>query len=168
MGPRKSTNLSATSFREALALRSPDKDRLVLHSDNGGENRSFTMLRLTSKHCKAHSWSRKHTPADNPIMEAFFKYFRDEVLYHGDFFRSEAEIKREMERFKDRYNNERIHTALKGCTPIEYEQKYPCVFKIFTASEEPKTKERYLEEPETMEYVNVDANDVQGIENQGL
>ena len=62
-------------------------------------------------------------------MEAFYKTLRTELLYIGDFFHSVVEFERRLAEFMDFYNNQRIHTSLNGCTPVEYEQKYPHVKK---------------------------------------
>ena len=69
------------------------------------------------------SYSRPRTPYDNSVMEAFFKSFKAELIYRGRFT-SEAQLRREIEKYMTFYNTVRPHAANNYKTPAEKEDNY--------------------------------------------
>ena len=62
---------------------------------------------------------RKGTCLDNSIMENFFGLLKSELLYLREFDSME-ELRIELERYIDYYNNKRIKAKLKGLSPVQY------------------------------------------------
>lgn len=63
--------------------------------------------------------SRKENCLDNSPMENFFGILKQEMFYGTDFKSYEASIK-EIERYIEWYNKDRIKTKLKGMSHINY------------------------------------------------
>lgn len=63
--------------------------------------------------------SRKGNCLDNSIMENFFGLLKSELLYLREFDSME-ELRIELERYIDYYNNKRIKAKLKGLSPVQY------------------------------------------------
>jgi putative transposase len=62
---------------------------------------------------------RKGNCLDNSIMENFFGLLKSELLYLREFDSME-ELRIELERYIDYYNNKRIKAKLKGLSPVQY------------------------------------------------
>lgn len=62
---------------------------------------------------------RKGNCLDNSVMENFFGLLKSELLYLREF-RSMEELRIELERYIDYYNNRRIKAKLRGLSPVAY------------------------------------------------
>lgn len=62
---------------------------------------------------------RKGNCLDNSIMENFFGLLKSELLYLREFDSME-ELRIELERYIDYYNNKQIKAKLKGLSPVQY------------------------------------------------
>ena len=62
---------------------------------------------------------RKGNCLDNSIMENFFGLLKSELLYLREFDSME-ELRIELERYIDYYNNKRIKAKLKRLSPVQY------------------------------------------------
>ena len=75
------------------------------------------------KHLREHrifqSMSRKGNCLDNAPMENFFGILKQE-MYYGRIYRSYEELSREIHRFVDYYNQDRIRESLHWMSPVEY------------------------------------------------
>ena len=63
--------------------------------------------------------SRKATCLDNAVAENFFSLLKTELLYLQEFHSIEH-LKREIERYIEYYNNQRIKLRLCGMSPVQY------------------------------------------------
>lgn len=94
-----------------------------LFVDNGSEF-SGRLLDMWAYHYKVQiDFSRPGKPTDNSFIETFNGSFRDECL-NLHWFESLAEAKREIEAWRQDYNETRPHMALNDLTPGEFARKY--------------------------------------------
>ena len=94
-----------------------DKDKLILHSDNGGPMKGATMLATLEKLGVAASFSRPRVSNDNPYSESLFKTLKYCPQY-PEIFLELSEAKKWMIKFVDWYNNN-PHSGIKFVTPNE-------------------------------------------------
>ena len=92
---------------------------LVLHSDQGWHyQHSNYRLRLKKKGIRQ-SMSRKGNCLDNAVIENFFGLLKSELLYLQQF-RSIEHFHKEVKKYIEYYNNDRIKVKLKGLSPVQY------------------------------------------------
>lgn len=119
------------AFEDALGTgRKP----LLLHSDQGSEYRSRTYTRILEASGVAVSMSRKSSPWENGLQEAFFSQFKIDL---GDpsRFRTLGELVAEVFRLLHVYNHRRIHSALR-MPPARYAERLRAVPLLKEVSEE--------------------------------
>lgn len=63
--------------------------------------------------------SRKGNCLDNSPVENFFGILKQEMFY-GTEFKNYEELIKQIERYIEWYNKDRIKTKLKGMSPIRY------------------------------------------------
>lgn len=97
----------------------PDNSNLILHSDQGWQYRTYKYQEKLQKKGVRQSMSRKGNCLDNSIMENFFGILKSEFLYSKKFV-SMIELKAELKKYIDYYNNDRIKSKLKGLSPVNY------------------------------------------------
>ena len=81
-------------------------------------NQGFYTLRYA-----ASCYSSAGNPYDNSVCEAFFKTLKEEELYRREYH-SEAEMKKSVSDYIERYNTKRPHTYLRYKTPEWVEAEY--------------------------------------------
>lgn len=99
--------------------RVPECHGLVLHSDQGWQYRMEEYQRILIGKGIVQSMSRKATCLDNAVAENFFSLIKTELLYLQEFHSIEH-LKREIERYIEYYNNQRIKLRLCGMSPVQY------------------------------------------------
>lgn len=114
-----STQLVTKTFKEAYALRNPDRG-LIFHSDRGAQYISFAFQRLLRDLDVTQSFSRSGRPHDNAVAESFFSYMKKEELYRRKFA-SEPEYLKGIDDYISFYNEKRPHTSLQYKTPDKME-----------------------------------------------
>ena len=122
VGYNNSTHLIKMAFSKAWKDRGPIVG-LTFHSDRGSNYQSTAMVTMLKGLNVTISYSRPRTPYDNSVMEAFFKSFKAELIYRGRFT-SEAQLRREIEKYMTFYNTVRPHAANNYKTPAEKEETY--------------------------------------------
>ncbi len=125
---KNSTQLIKSAFKDAYTKRQP-QEGLLFHSDQGCNFTSKTFCRYLESLGVNQSFSRKGTPYDNSVCEAFFKTFKEEEIYRH-IYHSVAEMKTSIENYILRYNNERPHVYLKYKTPNDIENRYFNEYKL--------------------------------------
>lgn len=91
----------------------------VIQSDNGGEFTGRTLdLWAYGNHVRL-DFSRPGTPTDNAVIEAFHRRLREECLSQH-WFLSLADARQTLERWREDYNNNRPHSALRNLTPVQF------------------------------------------------
>lgn len=114
-----STPLVLGAFEDTLGTgRKP----ALLRSDQGSEYRSRQYARLVQAYGVSVSMSRKSSPWENGLQEAFFSQFK---IDRGDpsRFRSLGELVAEVFHAIHRYNHHRIHSALR-MPPARFAERF--------------------------------------------
>lgn len=96
-----------------------DKDKLLIHSDQGWHYQMKQYRKVLSKSGITQSMSRKGNCYDNAVMENFFGILKSELLYLKEF-ESVEHFKLELAKYMDYYNHKRIKAKLKGMSPVKY------------------------------------------------
>ncbi|MTK39112.1 transposase [Nocardia seriolae] len=108
-------------MEQAVAVRGGRVDGTILHSDRGGE---FTAA-LTVKACARHRLRRSMGATgicwDNSPAGSLWSTFKHE-FYYRHTFATKAELIAAVDKWIDRYNTTRRHSAIGGISPIRYER----------------------------------------------
>ena len=97
--------------------RFPSVQGLVMHSDQGWHYRMRSYQERLKAHGMTQSMSRKGNCLDNSVMENFFGLLKQEI-YYGVVYYSYEELKSEIERYIEYYNNKRIKERLGWMSPV--------------------------------------------------
>lgn len=97
----------------------PPKVSLMLHSDQGWQYQMKQYGASLRSRKIRQSMSRKGNCLDNAAMESFFSILKSELFYL-EKFDSIGSLKREIVKYIDYYNNERIKLKLNGLSPVKY------------------------------------------------
>ncbi len=92
---------------------------LMLHSDQGWHYQHRSYQKSLQDHKIIQSMSRKGNCLDNAMMENFFGIMKSELLY-PNIFNNMDHFKRELRKYIEYYNNDRIKLRLKGMSPVQY------------------------------------------------
>lgn len=117
-----STTESLQSLDSALANRAPETMRipgLTIGTDGGSQYTSRRFEAALASAGIAHKVSRKNTPEDNAVVEAFHKSVKVEYIWPYEFESFQQATEVIAKAFKD-YNEERIHSGLEYKTPREF------------------------------------------------
>ena len=100
-----------------------DTSGVMLHSDQGWHYQHMQYQQTLKKYGMVQSMSRKGNCLDNAVMENFFGIMKSELLYLHQF--SDMEVfKRELRKYINYYNNDRIKLKLNGKSPVQYRTLY--------------------------------------------
>lgn len=103
------------------SLRTSGRTPSNLRSDNGGEFKGLKYVEWTSRHHVKRRYSRPGHPIDNVFVERLHKTQREE-LFNVYRFKSLAEVQRQLDAWRIRYNLVRPHQALAGMSPVQFTQ----------------------------------------------
>lgn len=107
--------VTATCVREGV-----ERDRLVLHSDNGGPMKHGTLYATLTVLGVAVSHSRPHVSNDNPFSESLFRTLKYCTQFPANGKFATIELAREwMMRFDTWYNHVHLHSAIRYVTPAQ-------------------------------------------------
>jgi len=113
----------------AINLRDPPEG-LTHHSDRGSQYASHAYQQLLKRHGMVCSMSRKGNCWDNSPVERFFSSLKREWLT-GNIYQNRESAIADNNAYMSYYNSQRIHTAIRDVTPIEFEKdlvKCPVLF----------------------------------------
>ena len=110
--------LVSNMLKKALRKLKPG-DRPLLHSDQGWQYRMPAYQNALQRKNVTQSMSRRGNCLDNAAMESFFAILKTELFYLTKF-KSVEQLKNELVKYLDYYNNHRISTALGGLSPVQY------------------------------------------------
>jgi len=113
---RESGELAEKLIGETCAKQGIEKNQLILHADRGSAMRSKTVKDLLKDLGVEKSYSRPHTPTDNPYSESEFKTMKYRPEYPQEFS-GLAHSRRWTRAFVRWYNNEHHHNGLALMTP---------------------------------------------------
>ena len=111
------------ALNKAIEATNDCNYRRTFHSDRGWAYQMKSYSRTLKDNKIFQSMSRKGNCLDNSIMENFFGILKQEI-YYGNTFYSFDELKSEIERFINYYNNKRTKQKLGYFSPVEYRLKY--------------------------------------------
>jgi putative transposase len=114
---RESGELAEKLIGETCAKQGVEKNQLTLHADRGSAMRSKTVKDLLKDLGVEKSYSRPHTPTDNPYSESEFKTMKYRPEYPQEFS-GIAHSRRWTRAFVQWYNNEHHHNGLALMTPV--------------------------------------------------
>ena len=106
-------------LNQAIAERGTPK---TIVSDNGTEFTSMAILKWVQGNSIDWHYIQPGKPTQNAFIESFTGKLRDECL-NKTLFTSLAEAKRELEIWKEDYNNNRPHSSIGYMTPNEFAQQ---------------------------------------------
>ena len=118
---RQDYTLVGRTLKSALDNESP-KRKVVLHSDQGSQYRSFDYRADTSGSCIVPSMSAPHTPGDNAPAENFFSIFKTECIYL-EKPQTPDEAEQLTADFIGYYNYERLQLR-SGTTPFDARRRW--------------------------------------------
>lgn len=90
---------------------------LVLHSDNGGPMKSYTLKAKLESLGVMSSFSRPRVSNDNPYSESLFRTFKYRPGYPQKGFADIEKAREGVMQFVDWYNNKHYHSGLNFVTP---------------------------------------------------
>ena len=121
MSHRIDDNLIVNAFSQACLHRQP-LPGLIVHSDRGSQYCSHCFKELLDTNRFRQSMSSTGNCYDNAITESFFATLKTELIY-DERYRTRNQARRSIFKYIEMfYNRNRIHTALGGLSPEQYEQ----------------------------------------------
>ena len=113
----QSQELSSLMIERICGNEGIDGNQIVLHADNGGPMKGATMLATLQRLGVATSFSRPSVSDDNPYSESLFKTLKYRPNYPSRPFASIEEADAWVEKFKNWYNTEHLHSGVRFVTP---------------------------------------------------
>ena len=104
---------------ENISSKRKGKEELTLHSDQGWHYQMTQFATTLKENNMKQSMSRKCNCLDNALMEGFFGTLKCETIYLEKPTSIEA-LEKQIHRFMQYYNHERIQLKLKGLSPVKY------------------------------------------------
>lgn len=108
----------ASELVERAVISEKIKDKpLILHSDNGGPMRSYTLKAKLEMLGIMASYSRPRVSNDNPFSESLFRTCKYRSNYPQEGFETIDKAREWVSKFVDWYNNKHYHSGLNFITP---------------------------------------------------
>jgi putative transposase len=114
---RESMDLSSAMIARLCEEHHIDRNRLVLHSDNGNPMKGSTMLATLQNLGVTPSFSRPHVSDDNPFSESLFRTLKYRPEYPTKPFASIGDATQWVDNFVTWYNSEHQHSSIQFVTP---------------------------------------------------
>ena len=115
----ESAELGAALVHKAVLSEGCLLDPPVLHADNGGPQKGFTMKAKLEALGVTPSYSRPRVSNDNPYSESLFRTFKYRPEYPVKGFESIDAARQWVGRFVGWYNDEHRHSAIRYVTPSQ-------------------------------------------------
>lgn len=113
-------NKNADLVKEAIySIKYPLNKIKIFHTDRGREFDNKSIDKILDIFGIERSLSKKGSPYDNAVAEAFNKVMKTEFVYQKEF-KSLNQLKQSLSEYIYWYNNLRIHGSLGYTTPVEY------------------------------------------------
>ena len=113
----ESSEIASPMIARACMENGVDRDRLVIHSDNGGPMKGATLLATFQFLGIVPSFSRPRVSDDNPYSEALFRTLKYRPEYPSRPFEGLTAAREWVRRFVRWYNTERRHSEIKFVSP---------------------------------------------------
>jgi putative transposase len=115
----ESAELSACLVQKAILSEGCLLNPPVLHADNGGPQKGFTMKAKLEALGVIPSYSRPRVSNDNPYSESLFRTFKYRPQYPKKGFENLDSARKWVGRFVTWYNQEHRHSAIRYVTPCQ-------------------------------------------------
>jgi transposase InsO family protein len=115
----ESAELAAGLVQKAILSEGCLLDPPVLHADNGGPQKGFTMKAKLEALGVTPSYSRPRVSNDNPYSESLFRTFKYRPEYPVKGFDSIDTARQWVSFFVKWYNEEHRHSAIRYVTPSQ-------------------------------------------------
>jgi transposase InsO family protein len=120
---RIDVKLTNAAMEDALAkLSSRKRGELMVHSDQGFNFTHISFRSLLNENGVLQSMSRKGNCLDNAPIESFFGLIKDHLELNNSV--TIEDVKKEVTKKVDYYNNERPQAVLKKMPPSEYRRHF--------------------------------------------
>jgi len=120
LGRTRDARFTCGLIDAALRRRQPPPG-LIFHSDRGSEFLGTSFQARLAVHGACQSMTRGGAPDENAHMESFFHSLKAELL-HGRTFVTARELRTQLARYAQYYNQERLHSSLGYRSPVDYER----------------------------------------------
>jgi len=117
LAEKECDEIASRMIARACRIHGVQRDRLVIHSDNGGPMKGATLLATLQFLGVVPSFSRPHVSDDNPYSESLFHTLKYRPEYPSGAFASLEDAREWVEAFVSWYNTEHLHSAIKFVTP---------------------------------------------------
>jgi transposase InsO family protein len=117
--PVENADFAATLLHKAVLSEGCLLDPPVLHADNGGPQKGFTMKAKLEDLGVTPSYSRPRVSNDNPYSESLFRTFKYRPEYPVKGFESIDKARQWVRHFVCWYNEEHRHSAIRYVTPSQ-------------------------------------------------
>ena len=114
---RESAELSSALMERIFREQNIPKNRLIIHSDNGGPMKGATLLATLDRLGVTPSRSRPNVSDDNAFSESMFKTLKSRPDYPDDPFESIEQARAWVDSFVAWYNSEHLHSEIQYVTP---------------------------------------------------
>ena len=115
--PVESAECGAKLLHKAVLAEGCLLDPPVLHADNGGPQKGFTMKAKLEALGVTPSYSRPRVSNDNPYSESLFRTCKYWPAYPAHGFDSIETARKWLRKFVWWYNEEHLHSAIRFVTP---------------------------------------------------
>jgi transposase InsO family protein len=115
----ENARLAAALIQKALLAEGCVLNPPVLHADNGGPQKGFTMRAKLESLGIMPSYSRPGVSNDNPYSEALFRTIKYRPAYPDKGFESVDAARQWCSAFVNWYNHEHRHSAIQYVTPAQ-------------------------------------------------
>src|SRR6185437_2353423 len=121
MADHLQASLAVAALTMAIEARRPAPDSLIHHSDRGTQYACSDYTELLAAYKITASMSRVGNPYDNAKAERFMRTLKTEQV-DGTLYRDLRHARADIGPFIEQvYNSQRLHTALRYRSPIEFE-----------------------------------------------
>lgn len=117
--PMESAELGAALVHKVVLSEGCVLDPPVLHADNGGPQKGFTMKAKLEALGITPSYSRPRVSNDNPYSESLFRTCKYRPEYPSKGFKGIEAARQWVGRFVTWYNDEHRHSAIRYVTPSQ-------------------------------------------------
>ena len=118
--------LAVRALEQAVQQRQPPAG-VVHHSDRGVQYSCREYMAVLEKHSMTASMSRPANPYDNATCESFLTTLKQEEI-DGSAYRDFDDLREHLQEFLENYYNRlRLHSALRYCSPEEFERELAVV-----------------------------------------
>jgi transposase InsO family protein len=122
MDDKMKVSLVNDALKMAIRTRNPQRG-LIWHTDRGSQYTSYEHKDLLKTYGIIQSMSRRGNCLDNAVAESFFHTLKTELVHH-EIYHTRKQAKQSIfEYIEVFYNRERIHSANKNLSPVEFEEK---------------------------------------------